>query len=123
MLSGRCQRAPSESLLAPPHAEAKRFRSGARQLSKPSTGECSGQHHSPLGFYSCVSGLVSHATALQLSDNPCSKETKHISVFSRDEEPWRNMVAPSQSLHRRDQELDDLFLLYINFTQVFPLLV
>lgn len=38
------------------------------------SGESSRQHKSTLGFYSCVSGLVSHATALQLSDDPCSKE-------------------------------------------------
>lgn len=73
------QQAPSESRLTFPRAKAKRFRSSAPHvccLSKRSTGESSRQHKSPLGFYSCVSGFVSHTTALQLSDNPCSKETK-----------------------------------------------
>lgn len=52
-----------------------------RCLSAPSARESSGQHKSPLGFYRCIAGLVSHTTALQLSDDPCSKETDKFQHF------------------------------------------
>lgn len=67
------QQAPSPGLLS--HTlKLKRFQSSAPCVCCLSR-ESSRQHQSPLGFYSCVSGLVGHATALQLSDNPCRKET------------------------------------------------